>query len=153
MPSKTILFSQFVDYFLDNDTQKSKQYDEDKEGDDDYEFIVVEYKSNDVKDLPYMCNMLWRVADGTWKKIRYNGSSSFAMWWCSNEDGIDESETDVCNTCNCDFDTSELIICSGCHDTICDNCSNDNPYSFITDKLGITEYYCESCKESSKEKG
>nr|WPF46783.1 MAG: hypothetical protein [Lake Baikal virophage 12] len=93
MPSKNILFAEFVDYFLDNDTQKSKQYEEHKEGDDDYEFVVVEYKSNDVEDLPYMCNMLWRVSEGKWKKMRYNGSSPFAMWWCSNEgDDYEEDE-------------------------------------------------------------
>jgi hypothetical protein len=84
MPSKNILFAEFVDYFLDNDTQKSKQYEEHKEGDE--EFVVVEYKSNDVDDLPCMCNMLWRVADEKWKKTRYSGSSHFAMWWCSIEE-------------------------------------------------------------------
>jgi hypothetical protein len=53
----------------------------------------VEYKSNDVEDLPYMCNMLWRVSEGKWKKMRYNGSSPFAMWWCSNEgDDYEEDE-------------------------------------------------------------
>lgn len=58
---------------------------------------------------------------------------------------VDSDSTDVCNTCNCDFDVSELTICSICYATICDNCSVDNPFS-VDNIECITEYYCEDCQ-------
>jgi len=58
----------------------------------------------------------------------------------------DSETTDVCNMCQCDFDTDELTICDDCGDTICDNCNNDNSFKYKCDnRKRITHYYCESC--------
>lgn len=97
MPTSTVLFTEFVEYFLNGDADASKKYEEFKEDD----CIRILYKPSTVEEKsPVMCNILWLPEEslGDWNKMRYNGSSAFAMWWCSQEDE-EEDEPHICKTC------------------------------------------------------
>jgi hypothetical protein len=81
MPFVRIPFDEFVEFFLNDDKTKVEKYKNKMEDD----IIMIEYE---YLDDDYMVSMRWREEDGKWKRMRYNGSSSFAMWWCQ----FDEEE-------------------------------------------------------------
>ena len=87
---KHIDFKDFVDYFLDNDIEEAKKYNEYVEDDG----IVIEYYyKNELS--PCMLKMCWRLSpNNKWRSMRYNGSSPFAMWWCSLDDEEEESDSE-----------------------------------------------------------
>jgi hypothetical protein len=41
-----------------------------------------------------MCNILWLPEEsmGDWNKMRFNGSSTFALWWCQQEHEDDDDD-------------------------------------------------------------
>jgi len=90
MPTIMIPFDEFVDNFLDNDSDKAKKYEAHKDEDDN---ILLTYKDDDREDT--MCNILWRIDDTEkWKRMRYNGSSPFAFWFCQYCDEDSDADSD-----------------------------------------------------------
>jgi hypothetical protein len=65
-------------------------------------FIEIVYKYGDYANGK--SEILWRLADTEghkFSKVRYGGSSVFAMWWCGQTDGLeDEEDEELCMKCN-----------------------------------------------------
>ena len=60
------------------------------------DMIEIEYK---YEHDPHVCSMKWRIPD-TKKvyRVRYTGSSAFALWWANYVSEVCESDCD-CTTC------------------------------------------------------
>lgn len=86
--STFLTYSVFVEMF---------EPSQDFSGYEDDEGIDIVWKHVSPKH-PSRCAFLWKPAsevyDGKWIRQEYNGSSPFAMWWCSVSDGCEESESD-----------------------------------------------------------
>jgi hypothetical protein len=84
-----IPFDEFVEYFLDGDTEKAKQYEPFKDDDS----IILFIKNDDTETNGVMCCFYWRTDEThKYKKIRYNSSSPFAFWMCQYQPEEDEEE-------------------------------------------------------------
>ena len=88
-------YTQFREYLVENDdagpwgdTYFHEVFDEYVEDNS----IEIEYKYGDYKDGK--TTILWRLAaeEGKGKvyKVRYGGSSRFAMWWCGLTDDLED---------------------------------------------------------------
>ena len=87
MANTCIHFKEFVEYFLDDNKEEAEKYIKYADG-SEYDspecFITVYYKYDDTKNDEKV-NLLWRVdEEAKWRRVRYGGSSRWALWWCHN---------------------------------------------------------------------
>ena len=97
MPSVMLPYAEFREYLVENDdagpwgdTYFHEVFDKYVEDD----AIEIEYKYGAVKNGK--TTILWRLAaeEGKGKvyKVRYGGSSHFAMWWCGWTDDLEDED-------------------------------------------------------------
>jgi hypothetical protein len=95
MPISHLIYTEFVDMF-----QSSRDFSSYQEDD----MITIKWKSvkcrNEAREAGGWSAFCWKpydssnVDDDKWRRMEYNGSSSFAAWWCAQEDDEDSLMND-----------------------------------------------------------